>query len=101
MDVLREIKEAEAKAEAIEREFRSKADELISSIPFGLQKEKDRLDDELRRQLSAAEAENTKLKEKEKAEIAAETAGESTHINKQAAANMAKAVETIVASLGS
>jgi hypothetical protein len=99
MDVLKEIKEAEKQAEAIEREYRAKAAALLQALPIELQKEKERREAKLAEEITGFRAGNQKDKEKARETVAAQSASEFSTLEAQARANMPKALDILMKAL--
>jgi hypothetical protein len=99
MDILREIKEAEAQAERIEREYHAKSEELISSVSLELQREKARREEALAGKIDALHAQNAREKEKTRQSVISQAASESAAMESHAAANMQKAVDLLIEAL--
>jgi hypothetical protein len=100
MDVLKEIKEAETQAESIEREYRARADALLSAVPQELETEKARREEKLTRDIEALRAGNRSEKERAREEVVSRAGSESAMLEEQAHASMPKALDVLIKALG-
>jgi 16S rRNA G1207 methylase RsmC len=100
MDVLREIQQAEERADEIERSFREKAEETKRSVALQLQQERARLEQEAARDREAREKEMQLALAAQKDDIVTRATEEREALRKAAKAGEARAVELIRKKLG-
>ena len=99
MDVLREIREAEAHAERIEGEYRAKGDALLASVPSEINRERARREEVFAAEIRDLHAHSARETENARKTVQVEAAAETAAVEESAKANAAKAVGILIKAL--